>query len=671
MTFEQPRRPSEPGQTRQPAQFRAVLKPVLTAIACVLLAFIAYEIVERMAMRDVSAERIYAYHLLRGLFASISAAVLVAWLVLRASPPLFTRAGAPEQHAPGARWSEVDRDAHYARWFIQMRWIAVIVATVLAYVTVSVVGLLPMATWRPLLATIAVLAGVNGAYALLLRRRRALRHLLRAQAYGDIAILVVLLHYSGGVENPLATLMFFHVIIAGIMLTRRQCYLVAAAGSAAFSLLVFAEFAHWVPHYVLGVFPHPDNTVYAAYMATYAMSGVAVQTAVLFLTAHFTTTVTEQLRRDERQLEVYADHLLSQSQLLEQALETTGTGLCVCDRELRTTWRNSRWDGWFGDRAGCRGTSAPGGASGLASEQTLKDGQVRITEVALKDGGSATGGQIFQITTAPVVNKDGVNTHVVQLVRDITEQKQIQAQMVRTEKLAAVGELAGKVAHEVNNPIAIISAKTRLLLSDPRAQLTDRTAGELTKVTELADRVARIAQGLLSYCRSAPGQATALDLRIPIRKAVAIIEPAAVRAGVRIEAFLSEPLPCVRANAGEMEQVFLNLFLNALDAMPDGGCLAITAKGEVSAGTAASSSVVVGVEDTGHGIPEEVQERIFEPFFTTKPEGKGTGLGLSICLGLMRSNGGEIALESEPGRGTRVRLRMPIHRSPDDEVARG
>lgn len=670
MTFKQPRRPVDPGQARPPARFRAVRKSVLTAIACVLFVFIAYEIVQRVVLQEVGMDRIHASHLLHALFVSISAAALVAWLVLRASPPLFASASAPDQQVPGARLSEVDREVHYARWFIQMRWIAVIVATVLVYITVSVVGLLPMATWRPLLATIAVLAGVNGAYALLLRRRRAVRHLLRAQAYGDLVILAVLLHYSGGVENPLATLMLFHVIIAGIMLTRRQCYLVAAAGSAMFALLVLAEFAHWVPHYTLGVFPHPNNTVQAAYMVTYALGAVAVQTAVLFLTAHFTTTVTEQLRRDERQLEVYADHLLSQSQLLEQALETTGTGVSVCDRELRTTWRNVRWDGWFGDRAGRWGANAPGEASRLASEQTLKDGRVRITEAALTDGDRATGGQIFQITTAPVVDKDGVKTHVVQLVRDITEEKQIQAQMVRAEKLAAVGEIAGKVAHEVNNPIAIISAKTRLLLSDPRAQLSDRTAGELIKVTELADRVARIAQGLLSYCRSAPGQATALDLCIPIRKAVSIIEPAAVRSAVRVEAFLLEPLPCVRANAGQMEQVFLNLFLNALDAMPDGGCLSITAECDVSAENGAPS-VVVHVEDTGYGIPEEVQERMFEPFFTTKPEGKGTGLGLSICLGLMRSNGGEIALDSKPGRGTRVRLRMPIHQSPADEVARG
>ncbi len=648
-----------------PPRPHAVRNTVLTAVASVLFVFIAYEIVERIVLKDIPMDQIHADHLLHALFASISAAALVSWLVLRASPPLFMSAGALESPAQWVPLSELDRDVHYARWFIQMRWLAVIVATALAYITVSVVGLLPPVTWRPLLATIAVLACLNAGYVLMLRKRWAVRGLLRAQAYGDLAVLTVLLHFSGGVENPLATLMLFHVIIAGIMLTRRQCYLVAAAGSSAFTLLVLAEFAGWIPHFVLGVSPHPDDTIHAAFVATYAFGGVIVQAGVLFLTAHFTTTLMAQLRRDERQLEMYADHVLSQSQLLEQALETTGTGLRVCDHELRTTWRNSRWDDWFGDRAGNRGANAPWEASRLASKQTLQDGEVRITQVTLRGG--ATGGQIFQITTAPVVNKDGEKTHVVQLVRDITEETELQAQMVRTEKLAAVGELAGKVAHEVNNPIAIISAKARLLLSDPRAQLSERTASELTKMTELADRVARIAQGLLSSSRPAAGQAVPLDLCLPIRKAVAIIEPAAVRAAVRVEAFLLEPLPLVHANAGEMEQVFLNLFLNALDAMPDGGCLSITAEREGSA----DGGVVVRIEDTGYGMPIEVKERIFEPFFTTKPEGKGTGLGLSICLGLMRSNGGEITIDSESDRGTRVHLRLPIHHLPDDEVARG
>lgn len=584
----------------------------------------------------------------RKLFAAVGAALLATGLSVRNSPSPFTADAEAASPAPGSPLREADRKAHYAHWFILMRWIAVVVAGVLVVFAIGVFALLPRMLWGPLTLTIAVLALLNGTYLWLLRSGRTPRFLLPVQAYGDLLILIVLLHYSGGVENPLAPLMLFHVIIAGIILSRRQCYLVAAAASALFLLLAWAEWAGVVEHYTLSVFPHftvGHVAVHAAHDPSYVVSRTVLQAVILFLTAYFTTTITDQLRRDERQLEVFADQVLAQSQLLERALETTGTALCVCDQDLRRSWSNGRWQAWFGER--------PPGAE-LPAASTLADGQVRTAEVA-----DAAEGRIVQLTTAPLLGLDGAATHLVQLARDVTEQKRMQERMVRAERLAAVGELAGKVAHEVNNPIAIISAKTRLLLSDHRDQLSEKTAAELVKITDLADRVARIARGLLSYCRPAPGPAATLDLRIPIRKALAMVEAPATAAGVQIRDDLPAALPAVRANAGELEQVFLNLFLNAVDAMPQGGQLVVSARRQAEPRAEAPPRLLVVVEDTGGGIPAEIRERVFEPFLTTKAEGRGTGLGLSICLGLVRSNGGEIELSSEPGLGTSVQLRFP------------
>jgi len=608
------------------------------------------------------------------MFSAVVAAVATSWLILRRSPPLFAAPDHADGLARGSVLREEERSARYAHWFIQMRWLAIVVAAVLVFFAVRVVELLPHESWRPLLVTIAALAGMNVTYGALLRGRMATRHMITLQAYGDLLVLTVLLHYSGGVENALATLMLFHVIIAGIVLPRRQCYLVAAVASALFAVLVWAEWARVIEHYTLRVFPHfggPTPT-HAAHNANYALSGVSVQTAVLFLTAYFATTVTDRLRRDERQLEFFAERILAQSQLLERALDITGTGLCVCDRELKSTWSNRRWDTWFkGQSSGdCEGLTGEDGS--VPAKNTLEDGRVRVTEVSIggpRDGDtSRPGGQrIFQLTTAPLVDLEGAATHVVHVGQEITEQKRIQAGMVHAAKLAAVGEIAGKVAHEVNNPIAIISAKARLLLADPREQVPLRTAEELGKITDLADRVARIAQGLLSYCRPAAGPAAPLDLRIPIRKALAIIEAPAAAAGVRIVEQMPDGPPAAYANAGEMEQVFLNLFLNSLDAMPLGGALSVV-MGVEGGSVGVEPRLLVLVEDTGCGVPAEIRDHVFEPFVTTKESGRGTGLGLSICLGLVRSNGGEIDLVSEPGRGTLVRLRLPVH-VPLDRVA--
>lgn len=667
MRFARPQRLWRKLGASAPPLLIRVAKPAVAAFGLAALLFVAYEIVERTWLRDVEMVQLHVYHRVRGLITALVAAVLGAWLVLRAAPPLFTGEEASRQEgASGPHSTAAEREAHYAHWFILMRWIAVIVASVLVFVAVRVVNYLPEEVWRPLMMTIAALALLNVVYMAVLRARHAGGALLMIQVGGDLLVLTLLLHFSGGVENPLSAVMLFHVIIAGIVLTRRQCYLVASTASALFALLVWAEWSGSIEHYTLAIFPHyahDGEVVHASHDAAYAMSRAALQTAIMFLTAYFATTMSERLRRGERQIELFAERALAQSQLLERALETTGTALCVCDRQLRPTWSNGRWQALFarGDAAICCAALPDGDAQ---ARRTFEDGKTRVMEIALTDGNGSgarrrSEPRTFLLTTAPLVGTDGQITHVVELAREITEQKRIQDRVVRTEKLAAIGEIAGKVAHEVNNPIAIISAKTRLLLSDHRSELSERTAQDLVKITELSDRVARIAQGLLSYCRPSPRPVAPLDIRIPLRKAMAIVEPTASVAGVEVEQRFPSELPLVQTNGGEMEQVFLNLFVNALDAMPHGGRLSISARVDESGGEG-DHSLTVEISDTGCGIPEEIRERVFEPFLTTKPEGKGTGLGLSICLGLVRSNRGTIELESEPGRGTRVLLRLPI-----------
>lgn len=657
------------GAERETPPPRRGVRAVVLALAVVVALFGAYEVVERAWLGGQDPDLIFLLHRVRGLTASLVAAVLVAWLILRASPPLLGEPLPREGRARGVYRTREERMAHYARWFIRMRWLAVAVAVVLITVAAKVVGLVPADLWRPLAVTLAALTALNVVYWVMLRRGHAGRLLLQVQAYGDLAILVLLLHFSGGVENPLAALMLFHVIIAGVVLSAEESYAVAAVGTALFAAMAGAEWAGLVDHYTLAVFPHHEHggvILHAAYDPGFVLSRVGLGGTILFLTAYFTATLTERIRRDERQLERFAEEMRAQRQLLERALETTGTGLCVCERDLRVAWANRRWESWFGlgwERAlpGAEGSHA---AHLCDLRDAVEEGSLRVTEVAIPGGDAGhadlqAAARTFRVTTAPVLDADGEVGHVVALAQDITEQKQAEEGMIRAERLAAVGELAGRVAHEVNNPVAIISAKARILLADYRSELSPRTVEELRKVVELADRVARIAQGLLSYCRPATGARAPVDIRVPVRKALAVVEEAARTAGVRIVEQIPNGLPPVNGNTDELAQVFLNLAVNALDAMPRGGDLTISARLEGTRRPDSPSRVAVVVQDTGAGIPEAHRERIFEPFWTTKPEGKGTGLGLSICLGLVRSHGGDIAVTSEPGAGTRVTVRLP------------
>lgn len=640
----------------------SLMRALAAAFAAVMLLFVAYEFIEHVWLGEADPRLVAALHRVRGAAAAMVAAGVASWLILREGPPVLAAGMLPGDHG-GRAVDQMQKQIHYARWFILMRWIAVVVATLAVFITVEVAQQLPQHVGPSLGALIILLTTLNLGYAIYLRHCGANTAFLAVQVYADVVVLILLLHFSGGIENPLTPLLLLHVIIAGIVLGRAHAYLVAAVASGLFGLMAWAECYGVLPHYTLRVFPHhhvDGVLLHAAHDPLYAGSRVLLQGVVLLLVAYFTTTLMRRIREDEGELHALADTARAQTQMLERALDTTGTALCLCDRELRPYWANDRWLKW---ESMAPLLSCSNGRTGSPAHHTLADGLVRTTEVCIEPPLSAPGaaaGQVFEVTTAPLRNGAGVITHVVTLARDVTQQREAQARTRRAERLAGVGELAGQVAHEVNNPIAIISAKARLMLREGREQLPPRAREEVAKIAELADRVARIAQGLLSYCRPAPGIRQPLDVRLPVRRALAYVEGRARHAGVVVNDSLPLALPAVVANAPEMEQVFLNLFLNALDAMPDGGTLEVSASVLPSAAhDGAADAIAIEVRDTGCGIAPSIRDRIFEPFLTTKG-GRGTGLGLSICQGLVRSHGGEICLHSEAGGGTRVRVTLPV-----------
>lgn len=659
------------------ARCAQLVRPVVFALALTFLIFGSSEIVELVWFSKMSLETLHLLHTLRDIFSSLAVAGVVGWMIIRSSPAFLDQAPVDEAGVQVARLTEEERVKTYARWFIAMRWIAVLLAAILIVISVRVVGWLPLEVWWPLLLTVSTLAASNILYMFLVCRGYAFRALLPAQAYFDLVILTTLLHFSGGIENPLSMMMILHVIIGGILLPRRQCFWIATVASGLFALLAWAEWADVIEHYTLQLFPHfreqNGELFHPAHHSLYVLSRVFLQTVVMFLTAYFVTTLAERLRQNDRQLEATAERATAGQQLLQQALQTTGAGLRVLDCHLRTFWDNPQWQQWCvcpPDRH-CPVFELLDGPAAPA-RQTLQDGRVRVTELVVEPGDTCPSGssktacqrRVLLVTTAPLHDSRGNIQRIVELAQDITRQKKVQEQMMRAGKLAAVGELAGRVAHEVNNPIAIISAKARLLLADHNREMSPKIAQELGKITDYADRVARIAQGLLSYCRPSPATRMRLDVRQPIRKSLAMVEQHAHNSGVTILDELPVGLPSVMANANELEQIFLNLFLNALDAMPKGGKLKVSAtdgQGVLNNGQAA---IAVVVEDTGVGIPEAIQDRIFEPFFTTKYEGRGTGLGLSICLGLVQSQDGEIKVESESGKGSRFIIRLPVADAP-------
>jgi signal transduction histidine kinase len=232
------------------------------------------------------------------------------------------------------------------------------------------------------------------------------------------------------------------------------------------------------------------------------------------------------------------------------------------------------------------------------------------------------------------------------------ELSRTQAQLVHSEKLASLGVLAGGVAHEINNPLMVILGRTELLLMDD--DLSERGRRNLETVRLETERIAQIVQGLLAFARkSRQDKIEPVSINEVLERTVMLNEHQLVVGNVRVVKALQPDIPVIQANPGQLQQVFMNLIINAHHAMPDGGQLVIRT------GTVPGGRVFIEMEDSGVGIPPEDLDRIFDPFFTTKEEGKGTGLGLSVSRNIVQNHGGVIGVQSTLGIGTIFRIVLP------------
>ena len=233
---------------------------------------------------------------------------------------------------------------------------------------------------------------------------------------------------------------------------------------------------------------------------------------------------------------------------------------------------------------------------------------------------------------------------------DITGKVQLEDQLLQAEKLSSIGLLAAGIAHEVNTPITGISSYTQMLLKDTPE--TDKRKQILEKIQKQTFRAAEIVSGLLNFSRLNSSEFKDLDINQLIEDSLALLNHQLQLNHVKVESQYDPALPPVFGNTGKLQQVFVNLFLNARDAMPAGGEIAVQTGMD-------ESMIVVDISDTGAGITEENIRRIFDPFFTTKSIGRGTGLGLAVTYGIIQEHGGGIFVDSSSEKGTHFKVKLP------------
>jgi hypothetical protein len=260
---------------------------------------------------------------------------------------------------------------------------------------------------------------------------------------------------------------------------------------------------------------------------------------------------------------------------------------------------------------------------------------------------------ILNIAVAPLVSRDRKRIGRLVIFDDVTDRAELERRLVQADKLSSIGLLAAGVAHEVNTPLAVISTYAQMLAKQVSGD--DEKSRLLDKIARQTFRASEIVNSLLNFSRTSTRDFEEVDLNKVIRETGSLIVHQLAKARVRLELLLADKPPAVRGNTGQLQQVFLNLFLNARDAMEAGGLLVVRSSSE-------DGLARVDVVDNGPGIPPEHLTRIYDPFFTTKSARKGTGLGLAVTYGIVKEHGGSIEVESRPGAGTRFRLEFPLAR---------
>ena len=379
--------------------------------------------------------------------------------------------------------------------------------------------------------------------------------------------------------------------------------------------------------------------------------------------------VTERLRTQEA-LRKSEERLRQQTRILNSILDGIGEGVIVVDSAGRTLLFNSeaqrvlgaqardvppeQWAGAYGVYLADGRTLVPAAENPLV--RAIHGSRKVEMEVIIKNGGVSEAR--VAIVATPLRNDAGEITGAIALLRDVTQKRSLEQLLVHSQKMEAVGQLAGGVAHDFNNLLAVIEGSGEMALEELNGHAAREDVADMVTA---AKRAASLTRQLLAFSRREAARPEPIQLANVVRSVEKMLRRL-IGEHITLLTRLND-VSLVMADSNQLEQVLINLCVNARDAMPEGGTLKIELRQLDPNDPSAlpdTESVVLTVSDTGTGMDSEVMKRIFEPFFTTKEVGKGTGLGLSMVYGIVTQNGGQIAVESSVGRGSLFTIVFPV-----------
>lgn len=499
----------------------------------------------------------------------------------------------------------------------------------------------------PLFSLLALTFALSALYLLLLPRMKRLAAFGGVQFAADIFLSTGLVYFTGGIESPLTFVYIFPIFGSGTLLGRREAVLMASLGSICFGLLIDLEFYRLIPQvgYATSTYPSPGTVFFRVF----------INIVAFFLVAVLSSHLAERLREARRQLEAQRIDLRNLETLYRDVIANIPSGIMTLDLEGRIISFNATAERITGLQAS-EVIGAPYAKVGLAefpgleAFSTREGGPVPIEafEAPFTRGDEAV--IPVGVTYSSLRDAEERLLGSVAIFQDLTDRKQMEEQLRRADRLAAVGQLAASIAHEVRNPLAAISGSIQLLDEELRAHGHERL---LRVILREADRLKLITGQFLDQVRMPKPPGSECDLIASLEETLLLLQQSEdYRPGIHLYFDKKvDALPVV-ADRDRLKQIFWNLGLNALQAMSEGGTLTVVVEAEDGFG-------IVEFRDSGEGIPSELLFKIFEPFYTTK--GRGTGLGLSIAKRLVEDLGGRIEVQSWPGGGAtfQIFLRLP------------
>ena len=540
-----------------------------------------------------------------------------------------------------------------------VRWLALGrtgVATVLAVAFVGAhLSGRPLFPLAPVLALLAVSYLLSAVYLVLLGRVRNPVRLAEAQIYGDIILLTILIYLTGGPYSVFPFLYLVSILTASIVVAPRESFGVATLAVFMHGLMLGAQFYRWLPP--AGALPLARNVGVEGSLTILLISA---NFCASFIMAYLGTYLAGRLRQARGQAHRSEASLAALQALHEDIVQSVASGLLTFDRRGKVTSvnraaealcgrreteiRGARWEALFPDAPPFPtiwGDLESGGARRARSE----------TPLARPDGSRMAVGMSLSFLRR--------GRGAICSFQDLTEIKRMEEQVRQADRLAAIGRLAAGLAHEIRNPIGSIRGSVEVLRGSLNPQGDDRRLMDI--VLRESDRLDAIIRDFLQFSRPPHLVRVPTDLSGMLDEILLMLSnhggvQDAETPRVQIRRDTSEPTVKADVDPSQVRQALWNLCLNAVEAMPQGGELRVGVRAVTR--ETGRSVVQVTVEDTGVGITAAELTQVFEPFYTTKPQ--GTGLGLAIAHRIVEDHGGEMHVQSEPYRGTRFTISLPV-----------